>query len=167
MIRIALTGPESSGKTTLSEALTSELKGILVPEFARAYLSKINHEYRQEDLNKIAHGHLESFLNLDNSVQIIDTDFIVLKIWSDEKYGTSSAYIEELVGKNHFDLHILCSPDIPWEEDPLRENPLDRDRLFKRYQEELIASKKTFITVSGPLEERVQKSKEAILTIRK
>ena len=54
-IKIAITGPESCGKTTLSKALKKHYKeSILVPEFAREYLHKLNSKYQYSDLLNIA-----------------------------------------------------------------------------------------------------------------
>ncbi|MDP5043417.1 MAG: ATP-binding protein, partial [Leeuwenhoekiella sp.] len=39
-IKIVLFGPESSGKTTLSRALSEYYKTLWVPEYAREYLQK-------------------------------------------------------------------------------------------------------------------------------
>ena len=172
MIRIAITGPESSGKTTLANLLGEHLNGTVFPEFARSYLDKLNREYTQEDLDEICEGHLGQFQGEGESesegeIQIIDTDFVVLKIWSEVKFGSVSAPISSAVSENHFDLHILCTPDIPWEYDPQREHPNQREELFQLYQKELISSKKNFIEVSGTLVERLEKSLEAITAIQK
>ena len=135
MIRIAITGPESSGKTTLCRSLSEHLNVSFVPEFARSYLEKTNGEYDYPDLNKIAMGQLERVKSSNSEVVISDSDFSVLEIWSQYKYGSVSAYIQELVKQDLFDLHILCTPDIPWEQDSLRENPDNRDQLFELYKD--------------------------------
>jgi len=165
MIRVAITGPESTGKTTLAKAISEKLNGEYIPEFAREYLAELKGKYKQSDLNEIARRQLGSLLNSSARLRISDTDFIVLDIWSNEKYGSTSSYIEDLIINKYFDLHILCTPDIPWEEDPLRENPNDRDRLFDLYKTRLIELKKPFIIVEGSHEERLKKSCEAIGTI--
>lgn len=162
MKRIAITGPESSGKTTLANALARHFGVKPVPEYAREFLAANGLGYTQEDLDTIAQGHEENIYLSQNSINIIDTDFIVLKIWSEYKYGFASNYINSLVSENHFDLHILCAPDIPWEEDPLRENPNNRHELFERYLETLSTFKKDFIIVSGLPEARLKKSITAI-----
>jgi len=162
MIRVAITGPESSGKTTLSVALADYFKVDSIPEFARAFLEQSGGEYNQSDLDVIAKGQLESILSKKNEVIISDTDFMVLEIWSQYKYGNVSAYISELVQKDFFDLHILCSPDIPWEEDPLRENPDNREALFEMYLSSLKNQNKHFIIVSGDQNQRVVKSLRSI-----
>lgn len=162
MIKVAITGPESSGKTTLSVALADHFKIDFIPEFAREFLEHSSGKYDQTDLDIIAKGQLDSIHSKKNELTISDTDFIVLEIWSQYKYGTVSTYINELVQKNVFDLHILCTPDIPWEEDPLRENSNSRNELFDLYLESLIKHNKNFIIVSGDQNERVIKSLKSI-----
>ncbi len=166
MIRIALTGPESSGKTSLSQALSETLNGTLFLEYGRSYLEEINRPYVQEDLDKICEGHLAQFKNCSDSIQIVDTDFVVLKVWSMVKYTTVSESIQSEMDANHFDLHILCSPDIPWEYDPMREHPEMREELFQMYVKELTESQKNYIIVSGSEKERLEKSCKAIATIQ-
>lgn len=166
MIRIAITGPESSGKTTLANLLGEKLSGTVFTEFARTYLENLDREYVKDDLDEICNGHLNQFIESESSTQIIDTDFIVLKIWSEVKYGSVSKVISEAVDSEYFDLHILCTPDIPWEYDAQREHPNMREELFQIYRTELTSSEKNFIEVSGSLVERVKKSLEAIASIQ-
>jgi len=165
MIRVAITGPESCGKTTLADALSVYFDAPLISEYARTFLESSKGFYDQKDLDKIAQGHLENMILSQNSINIIDTDFVVLQIWSQEKYGNVSEFISNQVNANHFDLHILCAPDIPWEQDDLRENPEDRELLFERYKLALIQAKKKFIIVKGSHESRIEKSVSSIKTI--
>lgn len=167
MIRIAITGPESSGKTTLTQALSEELNGTPFLEFARAYLERLDRNYVQSDLNNICEGHLNQFRESEDEFQLVDTDFIVLKIWSHLSFGSVSEEIQSAIASDYFDLHILCTPDIPWQYDPLREHPNQRDKLFEMYKKELFAASKLFIIVSGSLEERIKKSCEAIASIQR
>ena len=162
MIKIAITGPESSGKTTLCKSLSEHFKTPYITEFSRTYLEKKNGSYNQADLDKIAEGHLKLISNEEKKIMIYDSDFIVLEIWSKYKFGNTTKLINKLVRKNLFDLHILCKPDIPWEEDPLRENKYDRDYLFGLYKESLNRYKKHYITVSGLHIERLKKSIDKI-----
>ena len=162
MLRIAITGPESSGKTTLAKALSEHYNISFVPEFARTYLEKTEGKYEQLDLDNIAQGQLKSLNSAEDSIVISDTDFSVLEIWSQYKYKNTSELITKLVQKELFDLHILCSPDIPWETDLLRENPNSRDLLFELYCESLNCYNKNFIVVNGIAKNRLEKSIQAI-----
>ena len=165
MLKIAITGPESSGKTTLSAALAEHYKVSYIPEFARTYLGKTKGQYQQSDLDIIAQGQLKSLLSFKGQIAIFDTDFSVLELWSKYKYNTVSHYIKKLVTKDYFDLHVLCSPDMPWEPDPLRENPNSRAELFELYKTNLNNYNKNFIIVNGPHEKRLKKTIQAISTI--
>ena len=167
MLKIAITGPESSGKTTLSQALSEHFKVPFIPEFAREYLEKTNGKYEQLDLDTIAQGQLKSLLSSENNIVICDTDFSVLEIWSQYKYKKVSELINKLVAEDLFDLHILCSPDIPWEADILRENPNSREQLFELYTASLNKHSKNFIVVNGSPKNRIKKSLVAIDTLIK
>ena len=162
MIRIALTGPESSGKTTLGQSLSEHFNVALVSEFARTYLEQTGGEYKQSDLDEIAKGQLKSISFTHDKINFCDSDFSVIEIWSQYKYGKVSNVISEIVKKDLFDLHILCTPDIPWEEDALRENPDTRDELFELYIESLNRHNKNFIIVSGEHKSRIEKSLQSI-----
>lgn len=157
MIRIGVTGPESSGKTTLSQSLADHYNIPFIPEAARAYLEKTNGKYEQFDLDEIAKTQLNKLLASKQHITICDSDFSVMEIWSNYKYGTVSELISELVNKDLFDLHILCTPDIPWEADQLRENPDTRDQLFELYKASLEVHNKNFIIVSGAHKDRLKK----------
>lgn len=162
MIRIAITGPESSGKTTLATALAQHFSVPLHLEYARIYLNNLDRPYIQSDLDAIALGHLAQFEFDTSDLQIIDTDFIVMRDWSERRFGNITPFISELVSRNYFDLHILCTPDMPWEFDPQREYPNDRDHLFNDYHRALTEKNKPFIVVAGSESERNEKSIHAI-----
>lgn len=162
MIRIAFTGPESSGKSTLAKEVEELMEGTYFLEFARTYLEENGPEYDVEDLDVMAQGHLDTFKNASDDLQLVDTDFIVFKIWSEYRYDAASPLIHRLVSENWFDLHVLCAPDIPWEPDTLRENPTDRDALFVRYVDALEKLRKPYIIVEGDRTKRLKKVQAAI-----
>jgi len=138
MKTILITGPESTGKTSLAKALSQELSLALLPEYARTYLETQGPEYLQETLLHIAKEHLRLYKARQLSESIILDSFLLnIKIWSLEKFNACDAWILEELQKFQPDLVLLCKPDIPWVSDPLRENPKDRSYLFSRFVEEL------------------------------
>ncbi|MDV7398455.1 ATP-binding protein, partial [Arthrospira platensis SPKY1] len=58
-LRIALTGPESTGKTTLAKALAARFDTVWAPEYARTYLERLGRPYQYGDLEVIARGQRE------------------------------------------------------------------------------------------------------------
>lgn len=162
-LRIAFTGPESTGKSTLANWLSSYLSFPLATEFARVYL-EISPNYQYEDLNKIAEGQLALWTegNL-----VADTELHVIQIWSQEKYQQVDSNILDALRCQKFDHYFLCAPDIPWEADPLRENPLDRDRLFESYRKELMTYHRPFTVLAGDLQTRKELIKITISSLQK
>ena len=161
-MKIAITGPESSGKTTLTEKLAVKYNASSVPEFARNYLLERNGIYNQHDLDTIAIGQVNSLEAIKTNFLICDTEMTVIKIWSEFKYKSCSETILNLYKQQKFDHYFLCYPDIPWEEDPLRENPNDREMLFDIYLNELKKNNLPFTVISGNLETRLKTCKEVI-----
>ena len=86
----------------------------------------------------------------------------VIKIWSEFKYKSCSETILNLYKQQKFDHYFLCYPDIPWEEDPLRENPNDREMLFDIYLNESKKNNLPFTVISGNLETRLKTCEEVI-----
>ena len=135
MLKIIVTGPESSGKTTLCKALSKHFKIPFSKEYAREYLNPLIRDYTKEDLIKIAKGQLKS----EKNSSLLDTDLITIKIWSNYKYGSCDNWILEQIEtqKTENRFYLLCKPYIAWKADPLRENPTNRKHLFEIYKKEL------------------------------
>lgn len=154
--KLVVTGPESCGKTTLATLIANRLDLVYIPEMARHYLKGKTEPYISEDLEKIAHLQAVKILSMgDKQSYIADTAHLVLHIWHKEKFGYYHELIENYYDLLEVDVYILCAPDIPWEPDPLRESPYDRDRLYAIYKNHLLNSGKPFIEVHGPLDHRV------------
>jgi nicotinamide riboside kinase len=152
MITIAVTGPESSGKTTLAMALSNALSAVLVNEYARSYLKEKRSGYFPEDLDIIAKRQFNATvagLSAQSNYLVSDTDMHTMSIWYKEKYGYVSSEIKSLLHKEEFKVYLLCRPDIAWEPDPLRENPNDRERLFNLYFSSLKEYNRCFGIVEG------------------
>ena len=157
-MRIAFTGPESSGKTTLSLWLANELSGsTYVSEFAREYLEERQlTRATEEDFKQIASIQCERFTqSKESNYQIFDTDIFVLRIWNDEVFKLKLPELE-ILPSYKMDIHFLCAPDVEWEEDPLRSAPNQdyRDNLFLKYKTELIQANSNFVVLSGSLNEK-------------
>ena len=152
MIKIVLTGPESTGKTTLGESLAAYFKTRCVPEFSRIYLETLDRPYAQHDLLEIARGQVSLEIEYEKKagdLLFLDTSLEVIKIWSLFRYGQCHPWIEEQLSRRRHDLYLLCTPDIPWAPDPLRENPKDRNLLFDIYRRELQKMGRDFLILYG------------------
>lgn len=153
--RILVTGPESSGKSTLARQLAWALDGIYVPEFARSYLQQTSGYYTEEDLVRIWQGQLSAEQCapqlLEGALLVCDTGPYVLHVWSEVKYGRIAPVIVQAVETANYDLVLLCKPDLPWQADPLREHPsqADRTHLFGRYVQLLDTQQQPYKIIAG------------------
>ncbi|QOI96581.1 MAG: ATP-binding protein [Flammeovirgaceae bacterium] len=156
--RVALVGPECTGKTALSKALARHYQTVWVPEFARTYIEGLTRPYHQGDLFVIAQAQLQSEENLAkqaNRVLICDTNLIVIKVWSEFKYGACDNRITQWLTNQYYHHHFLTDIDVPWEADPQREHPDKREYFLEVYRKELLKLNVPFTKLSGTLKERL------------
>ena len=162
---IVITGPESSGKSTISAHLAAEFDCVYITEYAREYLKSSNYTF--EDVEHIAQTQLSRIAKAkqeNDSDQLIlaDTGNLVLDIWFEELFKRVPKNWSESFSRAIPDLYLLCAPDIPWEQDELRENPNDRQRLFDIYQEKLESRGLNYVILNGDIETRIAKAKKSI-----
>ena len=165
IIKIAMFGPESTGKTTLSIQLADHYKTEWVPEFARDYLQ---HKWDTHqgicdvtDMMPIALGQTKlenEKLILANKYLFCDTNLMVTKVFSEVYYNYCDPKLDEAAIKHEYDLFFLTDIDVPWEKDDLRDQPDNRKSVFEVFKETLIKNKKPFITLSGDKELRLKKA---------
>lgn len=162
-LRIAVTGPESTGKTVLCRQLAAYYNESWVEEYSREYLNLLTGEYGYDDILNIATGQYERetiMLKQAKNLLFCDTDFMVTHIWGMVKYGKSHDWIQRMMTTKPYDYTLLCDIDLPWEYDPLREHPHQREMLFKLYVKELNTRGIPFSVVQGTGNERLMNAVE-------
>ncbi len=158
MIKIVVTGPESTGKSTLAQALAAHYRTLWVPEYARYYLQHLHRPYAPEDVVRIAQGQIAWETVWEKQAQhllICDTALLVPKIWMEHKYGYCDPWIDTQWQQRPYDFYLLCDIDLPWQDDPLREHPQEREALFAKYRAALDTLQRPYAVVSGAAETRL------------
>lgn len=163
-MKIIITGPESSGKSTLSAKLSTHFDIPLVKEFSRIYLNRLHRPYDANDLIEMAKGQNQAEIEaqLKSEYVICDTSLEVYKIWHEYRFGPCPEELNELIGFNSKNFYLLLTPNIPWKPDPLRENPQDRDKLFILYKDLLLEKDMDFKIIDGLHGDRTQQAIEII-----
>lgn len=163
--RIALIGPESSGKTTLCRQLANYFNTHWVPEYARSYIENLNRAYTSDDILLIAKEQFkieESLTQTANNFLFTDTEFINAKVWCEDVFGFCPDWISAKIRENKYDLFLLTKPDLPWEKDAVRENPNRRDYFYELYLKEIKTRNFNYKIISGSREERFQNALIAV-----
>lgn len=140
MIKIAIVGPESTGKTDLAEQLAIHYKAAWMPEYAREYVEQLQRPYTFDDVCNIAGKQIEQeqeIMNRNSSLIFFDTDLVITKVWFEFCYNTVPEFVTERLNERFMDMYLLCVPDLPWQPDPVREHGDDRDYFFDRYEREI------------------------------
>jgi NadR type nicotinamide-nucleotide adenylyltransferase len=150
--KVAVIGPECTGKSELTEFLAEHYETTWVPEYARGYIGNLIGPYEQHDLLSIAHGQLrieDEWTRGSSKVVFCDTNLYVIKIWSEFKYGNCDPDILRHIATRAYDLYLLTYIDIPWEEDPMREHPDKRQELYDLYLNEMKNQPVPFVEIKG------------------
>jgi nicotinamide riboside kinase len=151
-LRIVLTGPECTGKSTLCAHLAQRFNVPAAQEYARIYLDAHGPAYDQPLLVELARGHVayqQAQVPAGEPLGVLDTDLINYKIWSEVVFGHCHLDILKAVAGETDHAYLLCAPDLPWVPDPLRENPNDRPALFERHRQEIERLGRPYIVIEG------------------
>lgn len=157
--KIAIVGPESTGKSTITQQLARHYQTLWVAEFARYYCAALTAPCTLQDEINMFHGQLaleDSILSMaEKDFIFCDTTFLTVKIWSDEMLGFSPQIVLDTLPKRHYDLYLLMDIDLPWTEDPLRDFPHKREYFMQIWIDELEALNANYMLVSGSEQTRL------------
>jgi NadR type nicotinamide-nucleotide adenylyltransferase len=163
--KISITGPESTGKSTLAQALAEHYQTVWVPEYARSYLDSLGREYTKDDLVEITKGQIKAEDEMEKKASgllICDTDLLVIKIWHQHRFGQLHPLITDNYKRRSYDFYLLMDIDLPWKYDPQREHPHLRQYFFDLYERELRKMGVQYAVISGENRFRLRSAITAI-----
>jgi len=145
-------GPESTGKSRLSEFLASHYHCPWVPEFAREYCMGLDHVPTWEDELAMLQGQLsleDQIAASSPQILICDTMFLTIKIWSLHVFGHYPGAVDEELEKRKYDFFLIMNIDLPWQDDPLRDFPHLREHFLNVHLNEITRLNVPFALISG------------------
>jgi len=167
--KIAVLGPESTGKTALCVQLAAHFNTAYVPEFARQYLLSKQNQYNYDDVVYC----LQQQIALEDEMQkqatgylFCDTELINFKVWFADVFNKVPDKLEEKIKSPRYDLTLLTYYDVPFENDILRTNENRREYFFDWYKRELESNQKTYAVIKGLGPERQKNAVAAMLNYK-
>ena len=135
-LRIAVFGPESTGKTQLATKLAQHFNAPWVAEYAREFWDEhgaitlediptiAREQWRREDAAAAGAGRL----------LICDTEALTTVLWSDLLYGTCPDDVRRIAERRckNYALYLLLDTDVPFTPDPQRCFPDEEGREKER-----------------------------------
>lgn len=165
-IRVALFGPESTGKTTLAKALAEYYNTCWVPEFARDFLQEkwdtTKEICTKEDIYPIAVGQMaleNELAKKANKILFCDTNLLLTEVYARTYFdGWCDPRIVEANKENQYELYFLTDIDVPWIADDLRDRPNQRKEMFHYFKTALDNRKINYVKLSGTSSDRLKKA---------
>lgn len=164
--RIAIVGPESSGKTTLASQLAAHFDTVWVPEFGREYSEHSDpRSFRQSDFEAIAWGQatLEDRLAAEsNGLLVCDTELHTTCTWSELILGTCPEWLRAAAAARHYLAFLFLDDDLPWIDDGTRVLGLRRGEHVRLLEKELRLAGRSWIRIRGSGSERLRMAVSAL-----
>lgn len=169
LLRICVTGPESTGKTTLARRLAESNGTEWVPEASRIRAERVGRPLRATDVEPIAHEHIAladaaaaRATSRGARLLILDTDLVSTLVYARHYYGTAPRWIADAERARRADRYLLCDVDVPWEPDGVRDRPTDRAAMFATFRRALARRRANVVVVRGEWEARWERAHDAV-----
>ena len=165
LIRVVLTGSESTGKSVLARHLADHYGAELAPEFVREFALALGRDIRVEDTDEIARGQIaleDEHVSRANRLLIQDTDLLSTTVYSAHYYNYCAPWIMQAARARRPDLYLLLDIDVPWIADGVRDREKNREEIQRLFRDAVVASGSPFVTISGSWEQRTEMARSAI-----
>ncbi len=155
--RVVLLGGESSGKSTLAQALARHFGTEWVAEYGRELWERKDGRLEYDDMRRIAREQVrreEAALVQSRRYLFCDTSPLTTLFYSTEMFGSSASELRQLAQRG-YQHTVLCAPDFEFVQDGTRREPSFRDAQHAWYLRELSRRAIPHLVVSGDVPYRV------------
>jgi len=162
LLRVAILGAESSGKSTLAAALAERHGTVWVPEYLREFVETRGRVPVAGDQFFIAGTQVAREREASASargVLICDTTPLMTVLYSRHYFGGEDAQLAALAAGTQYDLTLVTAPDTPWVADGLqRESEAVRQLIYRQLLDELATRRIPHHILHGQLEQRMEQA---------
>jgi len=169
--RICIVGAESTGKTTLAQALAEHYQTNWVSEYGREVSERMlardgAYRWQTSDFEQIAvtQCRLENEAAREaNRLLICDTDALATTVWHQRYLGYASPAVDRIAEVHRRpDLYLLSDFHAPFVQDGTRDGEQIRGWMHETFIKELTRQKRPFNVLSGTYETRYRQAVAAV-----
>jgi len=164
--RIAVLGAESSGKSTLCQALAQRYGTVWVPEYLREFVDthgRVPFEADQFGIARMQREREDAAALQARDFLFCDTTPLMTALYSRVYWGRVDAQLDALARQHDYALTLVTAPDTPWIPDGLmRESEEMRQRVFALVEAELDARGIRFVLLESDLPHRLRQVEAAL-----
>jgi NadR type nicotinamide-nucleotide adenylyltransferase len=168
VIKIVVTGSESTGKTELARELGLRLDAPVSEEFARTFAASKRGAIDFADHGPIARGQMaaeDEAIRRATGLVILDTDLVSTVVYCEHYFGRSPEWIEAKARRRAGDLYLLLTPDVPWVADGVRDRGGRRDEMHVLFKAKLAALALPYVEIGGAWDTRIQRAAEVVTAL--
>ncbi len=172
LVRVCVTGPESTGKTTLARQLAEYAGTEWVPEASRTYAERKERALHASDVTPIACEHVAlAELGAMRArahgapLLLLDTDLLSTVVYARHYYGVVPSWIARAERARRAELYLLCDVDVPWVPDGVRDRPADRQAMFALFRRALQRRRAMTVVIRGEWPLRWELARDAVASL--
>lgn len=165
MIKVVLTGGESSGKTELARHLSEHFGAPVAAEFVRDFAARRGGKLDFKDHGPIARGQMgleDAAIAKATEIVFLDTDLVSTVVYCEHYFGRSPEWIAQEARARAADLYLLLKPDTPWVADGVRDRGERRQEMHELFRRKLDDLGLNYVEIGG---DRATRFREAVLAV--
>ena len=173
VLRIAIFGPESTGKTRLAGELAAAFGEPWASEYVREFWDRHGGRIVGADLPEIARGQIENEERAARSarrVMFCDTELLTNVLWADLLFpGQCPDWVRQAAETRcrRYAVYLLCLTDLEFEPDPQRcfVDPEGRDSCMRLWRQTLLDRNLPCVEIGGSGADRLQRARAAVAAL--
>jgi nicotinamide riboside kinase len=166
-------GAESTGKTSLIQALAQQVSSVVVPESLREFVDRTGRTPTQDEQISIMQAQMDAerlaqdqLMHGGSGLVLCDASALMTAVYSDFYFGDQSLYSTALAHHQMFAMTLFCQPDLPWVADSgQRDGAMARQAVHERLVARLQSIEGLVVPIVGSGDSRVRLALRAIAAL--
>jgi HTH-type transcriptional repressor of NAD biosynthesis genes len=168
--RVVVLGAESTGSTTLAQALAGAYGTEMVAEYGREHsetrVGGLDTPWRSDEFDLIVDRQIDlenrALRRVPRPLLICDTDVLATTLWHERYVGPAPAGLLARAALHPPALYLLTGDEIPFVQDGLRDGEHIRHAMQQRFRDTLAEQPVPWLEVRGSVPDRVAQASVAI-----